>query len=41
MICAIQKNLCVNKFYWKLLEGEGSEFWDVWTVLDNIMKYVW
>ena len=38
MICAIQKHLNVNKLPWKLLEGEGSDFPDVRTVLDNVMK---
>ena len=38
MICAIQKHLQVNKLYWKLLEGEGSEFSDIRVVLDNVMK---
>ena len=29
--CAIQKNLCVNTFYRKVIEGEGS-------VLEQVMK---
>ena len=40
-LCNSEKKLSVNKFYWKIVEGEGSEFSDVPTVLNNVMKYVY
>ena len=36
MIVAIQKFLQINKFDWKLIHG--SDFQDLRTVLDNVMK---
>ena len=33
IICGIQKHLCVNKFYWKLLEGK--------VVTDQMCELCW
>ena len=36
MIAVIQKDLVVNKIYWRLVEG--TEFSDLKIVLDNVMQ---
>ena len=38
MVGAIQKYLNVNKIPWVIAEGKGSDFEEVRTVLDNVMK---